>query len=306
MGEQRLERVLPERFELGVHTPVIGEERVAGVAAVHGEGDAVVVHLLPERRERRIAERAPPTVAAEDRRRTHVHDPHVAFDHPVELIERPIGVGEGHIARGDDAVLVSETPVVVEPFVEAVEGGERRVEIALERRLHADAERREHEARLQPLLIHHRDACVAVAILGGDRHQLAERLPHVGLGDLAAEVVVETAGPGDGVEGRVRDEPVDPPADEEALAPVDLRPLHAPLVHLGVDVADEGVFGLVVVVVGVEGSERKRAHPSIVGAVFIAPRIASRAASKWAVSLRVASEAFPSPTLNRQMAAYSS
>ena len=91
VGQQGLEGVLAEGLELGVDAPVVGEERVAGVAAVHRERDAVVVHLLPERREHRIAERATSSVSTEHRRGPHVHDAHVAFDHPVELVERVVG-----------------------------------------------------------------------------------------------------------------------------------------------------------------------------------------------------------------------
>ena len=192
-----------------------------------------------------------------------------------------VGIGERDVAGRDDPVLVGEAPVLIEPLVEAVEGGEGRLDVALERRFHADAERREHEAGLEPLLIHHGDSGVAVTVLVGDRDEFTKRLTHVGLGDLAAEVVVEAARAGHGIKGRVGDEAVDLAADQESLASVDLRPLHASLVHLGIDVAGERVFGLVVVVVGVERCEGKhRTHDSIVDAVFIAPRIESRVASK--------------------------
>src|SRR5690606_15054183 len=73
---------------------------------------------------------------------------------------------------------------------------------------------------------------------------------------FAAEVVDQRAGFGHRVERRVRDEPVDLAADEEPLLAVDLGPAHAPALHPLVDVAGEGVGGLVVVVVGVEGTHR--------------------------------------------------
>ena len=79
---------------------------------------------------------------------------------------------------------------------------------------------------------------------------------------LAPEVVLEAARLGDRVERGVRDELVDLAAHQQALLAVDVGPLHAPLGHRGVDVAGERVLGLVVVVVGVEGSEaRDRTWP---------------------------------------------
>ena len=61
----------------------------------------------------------------------------------------------------------------------------------------------------------------------GCRHRLevAEQRVHVLAPRVAAaEVLVERAGLGDRVERRVRDEPVDLPADEQALLAVDLAP----------------------------------------------------------------------------------
>src|SRR5690606_29110204 len=56
------------------------------------------------------------------------------------------------------------------------------------------------------------------------------------------------------------DEPVDLAAHQEALLAVHHRPLHAALLHVGVDVPDEGVRGLVVVLVGVERREVHSRH----------------------------------------------
>ena len=88
------------------------------------------------------------------------------------------------------------------------------------------------------------------------RVEVAEELTHaLALGVAAAEVLVERPRLGDRVPRRVRDEPVDLPADEQALLAVDLGPLHGALRHAGLGVAGERVDGLVVVVVAVEHLE---------------------------------------------------
>ena len=74
----------------------------------------------------------------------------------------------------------------------------------------------------------HSQTGVAVAVLRADRLELAERGADVVAGRLAAEVVVEHTGLGDGIERGVRDEAVDPPADHQALLAVEVRPLHRP------------------------------------------------------------------------------
>ena len=65
-----------------------------------------------------------------------------------------------------------------------------------------------------------------LAVRGVDRLERAERGADVVAGDLAAEVVVETAGPGDGIERGVRDEAEDLVVDDHPLLAVDLGPLH--------------------------------------------------------------------------------
>jgi hypothetical protein len=114
---------------------------------------------------------------------------------------------------------------------------------------------------LEVLRVEQRDARVAVAIRRIDRIELAEQRADVlPLRVPPAEVLVEDAGPGHGIEGRVRDEAVDLPAHEQALLAVDHRPLHRARTQARVHVADEGVLRLVVVVVGVEGEEAEVCH----------------------------------------------
>jgi non-ribosomal peptide synthetase component F len=103
-----------------------------------------------------------------------------------------------------------------------------RLGVALERLLHADAERREVERLLDPLLRHHLEPRVAVAVLAADRLELTERLAdRVALRVVAAVVLVEAAGPRDRVERGIRDEAVDRARDQQLLAPLHHRPVHA-------------------------------------------------------------------------------
>ena len=84
--------------------------------------------------------------------------------------------------------------------------GHRRRDVVAQRLLDAARERREHEHRLEALLVHHREARVAVLVLGPQRLDLHERARVDALGDLTAEHQVHAAGDDDRVERRVRDE----------------------------------------------------------------------------------------------------
>ena len=135
----------------------------------------------------------------------------------------------------------------------------QRVGVVQQRFFDAHAERREQEASLHPLRVHERDARGRIAVRGVDRFQLPERGADVVAGPLAAEVLVETAGAGDGIERGIRDEAEDLVVDDHPLLAVDLGPLHQLRAVLG-EVPDEGVGGLVVMVVGVEDVELDGTH----------------------------------------------
>ena len=81
------------------------------------------------------------------------------------------------------------------------------------------------------------------------------------LGVPAAEVLVEDC-PGRATGSKVGFgmKRLTLPAHQQALPAVDHRPLHRARAQARLDVADEGVLGLVVVVVGVEGAEREMRH----------------------------------------------
>ena len=138
----------------------------------------------------------------------------------------------------------------------------QRVGIVQQRLFHADAERREQERAREALLVHQRDARVGMTVRGIDRLERAERLADVVAGDLAAEVLVEAARSGDGIEGGVRDEAEDLVVDDHPLLAADLGPLHG-LGVLGRQMARERVGGLVVVVVSVERIEVHGRHDGL-------------------------------------------
>ena len=255
VAEQRPKRALSERLHLGALAPVRQVAAVRAVAAVQGEGDAGLVHPRPER----VIEGVGVATAARrrgDRADADEDHPGVAGEGGLQLAHGVVRVDERDVRGGEDAVPVVEAPVLVQPAVEGPEGGHERRRVVDQRLLHAHAERREEEGGLEALGVHDLQAGVAVAVGGVDRVQLAEQVGHSGgLGVAAPEVLVERPRLADRVERRVRDEPVDLAADQEALAPVDRRPLHGALGELGLDVAGEGVERLVVVVVGVERRE---------------------------------------------------
>src|SRR5258708_33467669 len=114
-------------------------------------------------------------------------------------------------------------------------------------------------APTHPLLVHPRQACVAVAILWPARFELAEQILRVGRARVsAAEELVQRTGCRNWVERRVRDEAVDLTADEPPGLALDLGPLHRPLLVPLLDVARERVERLVVAAVAFEGL-----HPAI-------------------------------------------
>ena len=194
------------------------------------------------------------------RGRAHHDDACALVECPLELFDGPAHVGERDVGRREDAVLVVEAPVFFEPTVEGAERDPDGLGIVDEQLFVEHAEGREQPDRLETELVEHRDARVAVAVLGPDGLALGEHLDRVLALGVAAEVVVQRAGLGDRGERRVHHGVAHAPADDVVLAAVDLAPLHGARPEPRVEVPGEGVERLVVVVVGVERLVVELAH----------------------------------------------
>ncbi len=236
----------------------------AAEAGVQGQRHAGLGDQAPHGIEAGVAGRHVAVVAVGHRARDGDEDAGPGVEHPGHLGHGPVGVGEGdHRRRVEPAVAPVEAPVLVEPRVERGERGVEGGDVAPQRLLHADAEGGEQQRAVHALLVEQGHPGIAVAVAGVaiDGLQLAEhRLEVEPVLVAAPEVVLEAARPGDGVEGGVGDELVDLPGHQQPALAADVGPLHAPLGHGGVDVADERVLGLVVVVVGVEGPKPEIDH----------------------------------------------
>ena len=166
---------------------------------------------------------------------------------------RGLGVGEREHRRGDDAALVVEAPVLLEPAVERGRGspswpGCRRA---------APPRRR---TRASGTAARAPRPCSSITARRWSRSWYSARSGSTcmsdarvdALGDLAAEERIEAARHDDRVEGRVRDEPVHLAAHQQLHPLAVLHRLHAAVAELRVEVPGEGVERLVVVVVGVD------------------------------------------------------
>src|SRR5262249_12306738 len=157
-----------------------------------------------------IRRRAPPE-RRPDGARDHAEHARVAGERPLELARRLVGVREREVRRGEEPLAVGEAPVLGEPAVEGAEGGALRRKTAAQRLVHAGAGRREGQALLDALAVEQREPRLAVAVGWVDRLELAEECAQVAALRVAPAVeLVEASGPRHRVEGRVRDEAVDP------------------------------------------------------------------------------------------------
>ena len=189
-SKQTRERVVTKRLHLAAHAPVGRITVVAHVARVVRDDDARFGGTRPEAVVHRVGRRAR-EVGAAHRTGSHHHDLGAVREHPLDFPFGLLRVGEREIRRGVEPLLVVERPVVVHPLVERVERDVRGIGIVHERLLHADAERREEEGRLDVLLVELRDTRRGIAIAGIDRFEITEHGADVVAGALAAEVLVE-------------------------------------------------------------------------------------------------------------------
>ena len=101
-------------------------------------------------------------------RRTGAHHDHpgTPFERPGELVDRPGRVGQRQVRRREDAVLVGEAPVLLEPAVEGAEQQRDRLGVVRQRLLVDHPEGREQPAGVEPLLVERGDAGDGVAEAG--------------------------------------------------------------------------------------------------------------------------------------------
>ncbi len=223
--------------------------------------DAGLGHPCPEGVEHGVAGGSG-SLGGEHRRRECDDQSGALVDGPFELLAGPVGIGECHVGGGEDAVLVGEPPVLLEPPVEALVDGGDCLDVVTERFLVVHSGGGKHPAGVDALVVHERDPGVPVLVRSGERfevgpHQLHECPP---LG-VALVVLAQHSWPGYGVEGRIGDLEVDLSAHHVALVAVlQGHPLHASTLHCLGNVTQEGVMRFVVVVVGVEHRNRGRGH----------------------------------------------
>ena len=82
-------------------------------AGMAGHDESRLGHARPERIERRVRGRLP-AIRGEHRARTHRDDPRAAVQHPLQLLDGGVEVGQRQVRRGEDPVLVGEAPLVVD------------------------------------------------------------------------------------------------------------------------------------------------------------------------------------------------
>ena len=211
---------------------------------MEGHREARLVDARPERIEVGIRGRAAKGGAG-----PQVHHAGAALHHPLELRQRVVEIEEREQRHREDAALVVEAPVLVEPAVEGVDVGIGLHDVVLHEVLDADGEGRKEQRRLEPLLVHLREPRVAVHPLGpvgldhlravvALRREVAEHLAQRSGLRRVVEVVLEKG------EGLVADQdavPLLPGHDVDRQIPV-----------LRLHVAREGIARLVVVVIRVE------------------------------------------------------
>ena len=156
-------------------------------------GDAGFGGESPDPVVRRIERRAAAT-RDRDRSRSDVDRDRAGVDHSTKLGGRRRRFEERDVRHGEDPALVAVAPVVLEPAVERLEHLGARLGVVLERILDADAERREQQRPVEPLVVHHLQPGVAIAVLGPDRFELAERVDDALPARVAAVPVVQRPG----------------------------------------------------------------------------------------------------------------
>ena len=81
----------------------------------------------------------------------------------LELLDRQVGVGEGDVGRQEHPVVDDEADLFVHPPVEGADVGVERLDVVGELVLDVVGGGREHQRLVDALLVHERQAQVAVA-----------------------------------------------------------------------------------------------------------------------------------------------
>ena len=175
-GQHVAERIALAEPEVGPAAPRRTEARlVTAVAEMEGNRHVRLGDPRPNGIVLLVAERAARSVRTGHRRRTNVDHPRAAVEQRFDFGRRSVRVGEREHRSGDDATPVVEAPVVLEPSIERCDARHGRADVVAQRFLDTATERREQQRCAETLLVHHRDALVAVLVLRPQRFDLHER-----------------------------------------------------------------------------------------------------------------------------------
>ena len=245
---------MPNPSNVALAAPQRRDREVAAVGQVEDHRNAGLGQPGPHRIVHRIAQRARLDHTGH-RRRPHAHDLGAAAQYELDFLDGLVRVGKrDDRCRQEPVVGAIKAPVLVEPQVEGMHRGHRRLDVVLEGLLDPARERRQHEHGLEVLLVQDLHPGITVLVLGmvAEAVDLHQRRRVDALGDLPAEQQIETPRLDDGIERRVRDEVVDDAIhDRECALPLGEH-LHAAALELLGQMPGAGVDGLVVVVVDVD------------------------------------------------------
>ena len=185
-----------------------------------------------------------------DRRGPHADEARAQLDGP-----RQIGFGRGRVEQrehgaGLDAAVAVVAPIVVEPRVVGAEDRVERVRVVEQHLFEPESEARQQPRELDALLVHLRDPCGVLSVLGPDRLHLHEVAHRGAFEVLRPEVAFQRSGRADRVVRRVRDDRHELAVHDQRAPPLDVGPAHEPA-ELAREMARERVLRLVVVLVGV-------------------------------------------------------
>ena len=177
----------------------------------------------------------------------------IAIKRPLKFGHCIVNIRQHDVRSREDAVLVCESPVLVEPAIEGTECSLCSRKVITECLFHSNCKCWEEQRAFDVQAVHRLQTDFTISVRRIARKQLTkEILDAVALWIAAAEILLKAARRRKHVERRVRDEPIDLAANKQHLATIHFGPLHTAALELRLDVAGERVHRLVVVIVGVE------------------------------------------------------